>query len=75
MCDVTCDEQSVNESGWLERAVELARENVAGGGRPFATLVVRDDEIIATGVNTALVDVDPPRPDAGLRLTRAGFAT
>jgi guanine deaminase len=59
VCDVACDDPGVDESGWLERAVELARENVAGGGRPFAALVVHNDAIVATGVNTALADVDP----------------
>lgn len=49
----------MDEVAWLGRAVELARENVAGGGRPFAALVVRDDAIVATGVNTALAEVDP----------------
>ena len=50
---------AMDEAGWLGRAVELARENVANGGRPFAALVVRDDVIVATGVNTSLADVDP----------------
>lgn len=49
----------VDEARWLTRAVDLARENVAGGGRPFAALVVRDDAIVATGVNTSLADLDP----------------
>ena len=50
---------AMDEAGWLGRAVELARENVANGGRPFAALVVRDDAIVATGVNTSLADLVP----------------
>ena len=49
----------MDEAGWLERAIELARENVASGGRPFAALVVRDGAIVATGVNSSLADNDP----------------
>ncbi|MCK9512361.1 MAG: nucleoside deaminase [Pigmentiphaga sp.] len=36
---------------FLDRAVELARQNVEAGGRPFGALVVRDGEVIATAVN------------------------
>jgi tRNA(Arg) A34 adenosine deaminase TadA/predicted enzyme related to lactoylglutathione lyase len=40
-------------------AIRLARENAAGGALPFGALVVRDGAVLATGVNTALVDHDP----------------
>ncbi|MGN9912635.1 nucleoside deaminase [Phytohabitans sp. LJ34] len=41
------------------RAVLLAAENAAAGQLPFGALVVRDGEVLATGVNTALHDHDP----------------
>lgn len=44
---------------WLRQAVDLARENVAGGGRPFGAVLVRDDREIATGVNRMLERHDP----------------
>lgn len=37
--------------GFLRQAVELARENVEAGGRPFGAVVVSGGEIIATAVN------------------------
>ena len=40
-------------------AVRLARENAESGQRPFGALVVRDGEVVSTGVNTALRDSDP----------------
>src|SRR5690554_2736491 len=36
---------------YLYQAIELARQNIASGGRPFGAVVVRDDQVIATGVN------------------------
>jgi guanine deaminase len=45
---------------FMARAIELAVENVrSGGGGPFAALVVRDDRVIATGVNQVASTNDP----------------
>jgi tRNA(Arg) A34 adenosine deaminase TadA/uncharacterized glyoxalase superfamily protein PhnB len=43
----------------LAEAVRLARENAEAGDRPFGALVVRDGEVVSTGVNRALRDADP----------------
>jgi guanine deaminase len=43
----------------LREALRLASENADQGQLPFGALVVRDGEVIATGVNTALRDHDP----------------
>jgi pyrimidine deaminase RibD-like protein len=43
----------------LTRAVRLATENAAAGQLPFGALVVRAGVVLATGVNTALRDLDP----------------
>jgi guanine deaminase len=43
----------------LAEAVRLARENAEAGQGPFGALVVRGDEILGRGVNTALEDADP----------------
>jgi guanine deaminase len=44
----------------MQRAIALATENVAsGGGGPFGAVVVRKDEIIATGVNLVTSTNDP----------------
>jgi guanine deaminase len=50
---------SSSHSQWLDAAVAAATENVAAGGGPFAALVVRDNEILAGGVNRVTRDLDP----------------
>lgn len=36
---------------FLYQAVELARDNIENGGRPFGAVVVNGEQVIATGVN------------------------
>lgn len=36
---------------FMKRAVDLAVENVKNGGQPFGAVLVKDDNIIAEGVN------------------------
>jgi guanine deaminase len=49
----------VDEREWLIRAVAAAADNVIAGGGPFGALVVKDGELIATGVNQVTVNLDP----------------
>lgn len=45
---------------FLEQAVALARENVErNGGRPFGAVLVRDGEVLATGINEIGATGDP----------------
>ncbi|HEY0702998.1 MAG TPA: nucleoside deaminase [Candidatus Acidoferrales bacterium] len=44
---------------FMERAIELAIENVRLGGGPFAAIVVKDGKIIAEGVNSVTAKNDP----------------
>lgn len=44
---------------WVAEAVGLAVKNVEAGGGPFGALVVRDGEVVATGVNQVTVANDP----------------
>jgi tRNA(Arg) A34 adenosine deaminase TadA len=48
-----------DESRFLCEAIELARANIGGGGRPFGAVIVRDGEAIATGVNEIHSTNDP----------------
>ncbi|RWZ58151.1 nucleoside deaminase [Halobacillus fulvus] len=36
---------------WLKRALELAVQNVEEGGHPFGAVLVKEDRIVAEGVN------------------------
>lgn len=56
--DGTTEFTGINQR-WLASVVKLAVDNVASGGGPFAALVVRDGEVIATGVNRVTRDLDP----------------
>jgi tRNA(Arg) A34 adenosine deaminase TadA len=48
------------EQRWMFEAVELAVENVrSGDGGPFAALVVRGSELLATGTNLVPSSNDP----------------
>ncbi|MCT9812664.1 nucleoside deaminase [Acidovorax sp. Be4] len=48
-----------NEDRYLRQAIALARANIEQGGRPFGAVVVRDDAVIATGVNEIHATNDP----------------
>ena len=47
------------DEGWLARAVDLAKANVASGGGPFGAVIVRGDELVSTGQNRVTRDLDP----------------
>jgi guanine deaminase len=44
---------------YLRMAVDLARENVERGGRPFGSVIVKDGDVVATGVNGVAATNDP----------------
>lgn len=43
----------------LKHAIALALANVEAGGRPFGAVLVKDGQVVATGVNTVLATHDP----------------
>ena len=48
-----------NDEIYLQRAVELAANNVTAGGRPFAAVLVRHDQVIVEAVNSIHISQDP----------------
>jgi len=44
---------------FMQQAIDLATQNVAAGGGPFGAVIVRGDEVIATGVNRVTAFNDP----------------
>ncbi|MBR0543304.1 MAG: nucleoside deaminase, partial [Bacteroidaceae bacterium] len=44
---------------YMRKAIELAIENVKNGGGPFGAVIVKDGEIVATGVNRVTANNDP----------------
>src|SRR5262245_9311239 len=50
---------TVSETDFLRQAIDLAVQNADAGHLPFGALVVRDNEVLATGVNRELEEHDP----------------
>ncbi|ORA07906.1 nucleoside deaminase [Mycobacterium arosiense] len=44
---------------FAQRTIDLARRNVAEGGRPFATVIVQDGEVLAESANKVAQTNDP----------------
>lgn len=62
----------MNDKAYLDMAIDLARENVANGGRPFGALVVKDGKVIARAVNRIDAEHDPTAHAEMLALRAAG---
>lgn len=50
---------SLSHEHWLGQAIQIANENVAVGGGPFAAIVVKEGEIVGKGVNEIHLQHDP----------------
>lgn len=48
-----------NHLKFLQLSIDLAMDNVKDGGQPFGSVIVKNDQIIATGVNHIHKDHDP----------------
>jgi len=44
---------------FMELAARLSYDNIDRGGGPFGAVIVKDGEIVATGVNSVTIDNDP----------------
>ena len=44
---------------FMRQAIALAVENVANGGGPFGAVIVKDGNVVATGVNRVTANNDP----------------
>jgi len=60
------------DQDFLQKAIALAYDNVELGGRPFGAVVVKDNKIIAIGVNRMQADCDPTAHAELLALRAAG---
>ena len=49
----------MDKCGFMRAAIALSVENVKNGGGPFGAVVVKDNEIIARGVNRVTASNDP----------------
>ena len=60
-----------SHQAWLEQTLQLALTHRQQGGRPFAALLVRDNQLVASAVNRMLEAGDPSR-HAELEALREG---
>lgn len=44
---------------FMRQAIDLSVENVRNGGGPFGAVIVRNGEVVATGVNNVVPHCDP----------------
>lgn len=44
---------------FMRQAIDLSIENVRNGGGPFGAVIVRNGEVVATGVNNVVPHCDP----------------
>lgn len=44
---------------FMRKAIELSIKNIARGGGPFGAVIVKNNQIIATGVNRVTASTDP----------------
>lgn len=50
---------TADDERFMQMAIDLSVENVANGGGPFGAVIVRDGEVMATGVNRVTATNDP----------------
>lgn len=44
---------------FMQMAIDLAKENIKNGGGPFGAVIVKNGEVVATGVNRVTSNQDP----------------
>lgn len=52
-------EFSNEDAKFMQMAIDLSIENIDSGGGPFGAVIVRNGEVIATGANCVVPNIDP----------------
>ena len=56
---------------FMRQAIDLSIENVRNGGGPFGAVIVRNGEVVATGVNNVVPHCDPTAHAEMIAITAA----
>ncbi|PJI50533.1 MAG: tRNA-specific adenosine deaminase [Pseudomonas sp.] len=56
---------------FMREALQLARDNIQAGGRPFGAVLVKDGRVIARAANAIHLDLDPTAHAELLAIRRA----
>ncbi len=65
---------TADDERFMQMAIDLSIENVANGGGPFGAVIVRNGEIVATGVNR-VTDENDPTAHAEVKAIRSACAS
>lgn len=49
----------MSDMDFLVHAIQLAKDNVEHGGRPFGAVIVKNGEVVSTGINQIVTTGDP----------------
>lgn len=50
---------SAEDAKYMQMAIDLSVDNVDNGGGPFGAVIVKDGEVLASGVNRVVPNKDP----------------
>ena len=50
---------TADDERFMQMAIDLSSENVDNGGGPFGAVIVRNGEVLSTGVNRVVAENDP----------------
>lgn len=50
---------TAQDKRFMQQAIDLSTENVSNGGGPFGAVIVREGQVVATGVNRVTAEGDP----------------
>lgn len=53
------DKYTAEDARFMQMAIDLSIENIDNGGGPFGAVIVKDGEVLATGVNRVTANNDP----------------
>jgi len=64
----------MQHENFMREALQLARDNIEAGGRPFGAVLVKDGQVIARAANAIHLDCDPTAHAELLTIRRASAA-
>ncbi|WP_152222394.1 nucleoside deaminase [Pseudomonas sp. SCB32] len=64
----------MQHENFMREALQLARDNIEAGGRPFGAVLVKDGQVIARAANSIHLDCDPTAHAELLTIRQASAA-
>ncbi|WP_207888326.1 nucleoside deaminase [Pseudomonas sp. 30_B] len=64
----------MQHENFMREALQLARDNIEAGGRPFGAVLIKDGQVIARAANSIHLDCDPTAHAELLTIRQASAA-